>query len=158
MVEEVRGLRLDALAVLGRGRERELDAFLADLLRDLHGAFPRELRRVALLRRRTLEARVDDPLELGEKRDAFRVTHRRLSSALRGAPSAGGRTGMPSASRERFRSGMRIAAEWKTRAASAPSTRARWKTSRKCSIAPAPPDAISGMRTASRTSASCSMS
>src|SRR5690606_17329843 len=137
MVEEVRGLRLDALAVLGRGRERELDAFLADFLRDLHGAFPRELRRVALLRRRALEARVDDPLELGEKRDAFRFAHRRLSSALLGASSAGGRTGIPSASRSRFRFGMRIDAEWNTLAGAGAATPARLEASPKCSKPPA---------------------
>src|SRR5690606_8902569 len=99
VVEEVRGLGFDALVALDGRRERELEAFLADLLRDLHDALLREPRRVALVRRRAFEARIDDLLERGEERDARRIAHPRLSSALCGASSAGGLTGIPSASR-----------------------------------------------------------
>src|SRR5690606_19011738 len=50
VIEQVGGLGRDAGVVLrGRG-ERKLDAFFADLLRDLHDPLLREARGVALLR------------------------------------------------------------------------------------------------------------
>src|SRR6185437_12304301 len=69
-----------------------------------------------------------------------------------------GRISMPAARKAFLSSGMVMAHVWNTLAASAASTPACRKTSVKCSIAPAPPEATSGTLQICRTARSCSMS
>src|SRR5207248_3440935 len=66
------------------------------------------------------------------------------------------RISIPHVARNSFSSGMAMRRSWKTVAASAPLAPAV-NASRKCSGAPAPPEAITGTETASTTSRVCSM-
>src|SRR5690348_6433369 len=68
------------------------------------------------------------------------------------------RISMPDAASVVLRSGIAMAPEWNTLAASAASTDAFSKTSTKCWGAPAPPDATSGTSQTSRTAFSCATS
>src|SRR5262249_22262110 len=72
-----------------------------------------------------------------------------------GDVEAHSRTSTPLAASVVLRSGMAMAPEWNTLAASAASTRALSNTSTKCSGAPAPPEATSGTSQMSRTASSC---
>ena len=56
---------------------------------------------------------------------------------------------MPSDFSHVFSSGMEISPKWKTLAASAASLFPSMKVSRKCSLLPAPPEAITGMLSSS---------
>ena len=71
VIDEIGRLGRHARLVLRRGRERELDAFLAELLRDLQHALRRELRRVAAFGR-VGEPLANDRLQLDQE---CRVAH-----------------------------------------------------------------------------------
>src|SRR3989442_9705226 len=69
------------------------------------------------------------------------------------AASAPGRTRMPRCASRLLRSATTISPEWKIEAARAASAPVRSKSSTKCERFPAPPDAITGTRTAPATRA-----
>ena len=98
VVEEIRGFADDFRVGLCDGGQRQLQAFLADFLRDPPGAFRDEFGGVAARRTRG-DSLGDDLFEPAQERDALRARLGRTLAPTGGRASMAGGTGGRSAAR-----------------------------------------------------------